>query len=89
MDPGILGTRALARWSRDGKQLYNVSARNTMTSVDIHEKGDGLEVGHALPLFTFRPSPLIYRLGLIHYDVSPDGQRFLLVVAADENNRPP
>jgi hypothetical protein len=25
---------------------------------------------------------------MIGYDVSPDGKRFLLVVAADENNRP-
>jgi hypothetical protein len=25
---------------------------------------------------------------LINYDVSPDGKRFLLVVADDENNRP-
>jgi serine/threonine protein kinase/Tol biopolymer transport system component len=76
------------RWSRDGKQLYYVSARNTMTSVDIREKGDSLEVGHPVPLFTFRPSPRVYRLGLINYDVSPDGKRFLLVVAADQNNRP-
>jgi hypothetical protein len=30
----------------------------------------------------------IYRVGMINYDVSPDGKRFLLVVAADENNRP-
>jgi serine/threonine protein kinase/Tol biopolymer transport system component len=77
-----------SRWSRDGRQLYYVNMRNTMNSVEIHEKGDGLEIGHALPLFTFRPSPRVYRLGLINYDVSPDGKRFLLVEAADENNRP-
>jgi serine/threonine protein kinase/Tol biopolymer transport system component len=76
------------RWSRDGKQLYYVSTTNTMNYVDIHEKGDSLEVGHPVPLFRFRPSPRVYRLGLINYDVSPDGKRFLLVVAADENNRP-
>ena len=76
------------RWSRDGKQLYFVNTRNFMNSVDIHEKGDSIEVGHPVPLFTFRPSPRVYRLGLINYDVSPDGKRFLLVVAADENNRP-
>jgi serine/threonine protein kinase len=77
-----------SRWSRDGKQLYYVNMRNTMNSIEIHEKGDGLEIGHPVPLFTFRPSPRVYRLGLINYDVSPDGKRFLLVVAADENNRP-
>ncbi len=77
-----------SRWSHDGKQLYYVNLRNTMNSVEIHEKSDSLEIGHPVPLFTFRPSPRVYRLGLINYDVNPDGKRFLLVVAADENNRP-
>jgi hypothetical protein len=27
-------------------------------------------------------------MGMIGYDVSHDGKRFLLAVAADENNRP-
>jgi eukaryotic-like serine/threonine-protein kinase len=76
------------RWSRDGKQLYFVSMHNEMMAVDIHEKGDRIEVGHPLRLFSFRPSVRIYRLGMIGYDVSPDGKRFLLVVADDENIRP-
>ncbi|HEY6385248.1 MAG TPA: protein kinase, partial [Candidatus Acidoferrum sp.] len=76
------------RWSRDGKQLYFVSTRNEMMTVDIHEKGASVEVGHPVRLFSFRPSVRIYRLGMIGYDVSPDGKRFLLDVSADENNRP-
>jgi Tol biopolymer transport system component len=76
------------RWSRDGKQLYFVSMHNEMMAVDIHEKGDSVEVGHPARLFSFRPSVRIYRLGMIDYDVSPDGKRFLLVVADDENIRP-
>jgi Tol biopolymer transport system component len=76
------------RWSRDGKQLYFVSMRNEMMTVDMREKGDSMEVGHAVRLFSFRPSVRLYRLGMINYDVNPDGKRFLLVVAADENNRP-
>ena len=76
------------RWNRDGKQLYFISMRNEMMTVDMHEKGDSIEVGHPVRLFSFRPSVRIYRLGMIDYDVSPDGKRFLLVVADDENNRP-
>ena len=57
-------------------------------SVDIFKKGDSLEIGHPTRLFSFRPSLRIYRGGMIGYDVSPDGKRFLLVVAADENSRP-
>ena len=77
-----------ARWSRDGKQLYYVNVKNEVNTVEIREKADGLEVGHPVPLFSFRPSPRVYRLGLINYDISPDGKKFLLVTAADENNRP-
>jgi serine/threonine protein kinase len=76
------------RWSRDGKQIYFVSMRNEMMTVDIHEKGDSVEAGHPVRLFSFRPSVRIYRVGMINFDVSPDGKRFLLVIAADENNRP-
>jgi len=76
------------RWSRDGKQLYFISTRNEMMTVDMHEKDNGVEVGHAVKLFAYRPSVRIYRSGMIDYDVNPDGKRFLLVVAADENNRP-
>jgi Tol biopolymer transport system component len=76
------------RWSRDGKELYFISMRNEMMTVDIHERGDSIEVGHPVRLFSFRPSVRIYRSGMINYDVNPDGKRFLVVVAADENNRP-
>ena len=76
------------RWRRDGKQLYFISMHNEMMSVDTYEKGDSIEVGHPVRLFAYRPSVRVYRLGMIDYDVSPDGKRFLLVVAADENNRP-
>jgi len=76
------------RWRRDGKELYFVSTRNVITAVDIREKGDGLEIGHPVPLFSFHPSRRTYRQGMSDYDVSRDGQRFLLNAAADENSRP-
>jgi len=75
------------RWRRDGKELYFVTLRNVVTAVAIHEKGESLEVGHAIPLFSFHPGR-VYRLGMTGYDVAPDGQRFLLNAASDENNRP-
>jgi Tol biopolymer transport system component len=75
------------RWRRDGKELYFVSMRNVLTAVDIREKGDSVELGHPVPLFAFRPGR-VYRVGMIGYDVTPDGHRFLLNAAADENIRP-
>jgi eukaryotic-like serine/threonine-protein kinase len=76
------------RWKRDGKELFFVSDRNEMMAAKIAEKGEGLEVGQPERLFTFRPALRIFRQGMINYDVSPDGKRFLLNVAADENTRP-
>ena len=76
------------RWSRDGKELYFVNLRNQLSVVSITEKAGGLDVGRPVPLFSFKPTPRTYRQGMIEYDVAPDGKRFLLNVAADENNRP-
>ena len=76
------------RWRRDGKELYFVTSRNELAVVSIAEKGGGIEFSRPLPLFTFRPTERTYRLGMIEFDVTPDGKRFLLNIAADENSRP-
>jgi len=76
------------RWGRDGKELYFVTTRNELAVVSVAEKGDGIELGRPLALFTFKPTMRTYRLGMIEFDVTPDAQRFLLNVAADENVRP-
>ena len=56
--------------------------------VGICEKGDSIAVGHPTPRFTFHPSLRVYRHGMIGFEVSPDGQKFLLVIAAAEKSRP-
>ncbi|GAC1631538.1 MAG: hypothetical protein NVS9B14_03510 [Candidatus Acidiferrum sp.] len=93
--PGGSGLRQISpsggrwpRWRRDGKELFFVSDRNEMTAVTIREQGEGLEIGQPQALFTYRPALRIFRAGMISYDVSPDGKRFLLNAAADENMRP-
>jgi len=65
-----------------------VTTRNVLAAVDVREKGDSLEVGQPVSLFPFHHSLRTYRLGMIDYDVSSDGMRFLLNAAADENTRP-
>ena len=59
-----------------------------MMAVEVHTKGESLELGRPTPLFTFRLSLRILRQGMISYDVSPDGKKFLILIAADENTRP-
>jgi len=77
-----------ARWRRDGKELYFINLRNELCVVSIAEKPGGIEIGHAVPLFTFQPTPRAYRQGMIEFDVASDGKRFLLNAAADQNVRP-
>lgn len=76
------------RWRRDGRELYFVSDKNEMTAVEIRTKGEVLELGRPTPLFSFHPSLRIFRQGMIGYDVSPDGKKFLINASADENTRP-
>ena len=57
-----------ARWRQDGKELFYLSAAGAITAVDI--SGPGLVVGAPKVLFTLP-------IGA-PWDVSPDGQRFLV-----------
>ncbi|HTS58151.1 MAG TPA: protein kinase [Terriglobales bacterium] len=63
------------RWRRDGKELFFVS-KDILMSVDIQIHGDALTAGIARELFQV-PTPIGHRNS---YIVTPDGQRFLVVV---------
>jgi eukaryotic-like serine/threonine-protein kinase len=61
------------RWKGDGRELYFVSAGNEMIATAI-ELGSSVRVGASRPLFRMNPA------GWQDYDVTADGQRFLVVV---------
>jgi Tol biopolymer transport system component len=62
-------------WRRDGKELFFYSpADSSISSVSVQEKGTELSLGQPRPLFQIHP--FAPRLGV--FDVSPDGQRFLV-----------
>ena len=79
-----------ARWSHDGKDLFYLALDGKLMSVGV--KGNfALDVGTPKPLF----EPHILGgvrtiLGFRHqYDVTPDGQRFLInVPVAEESSSP-
>jgi Tol biopolymer transport system component len=60
------------RWKRDGRELYFVSAANEMVATGI-DLGPSVRVGASRPLFRMSPA------GWQDYDVTADGQRFLVV----------
>jgi Tol biopolymer transport system component/predicted Ser/Thr protein kinase len=68
------------RWRRDGSEIFYLGPDNKLMVASVSSKGVGFEVGSVKLLFATR----IVTGGSYKYDVSPDGQRFLLVGAAPE-----
>ena len=62
-------------WSRDGRELFYRNG-NAMMAADIRFEPE-LEVGEPRKLFqgNFQPAPWLNP----NYDVSPDGERFLMI----------
>ncbi|MGH2567608.1 MAG: hypothetical protein ACRDGA_04665, partial [Bacteroidota bacterium] len=65
------GTRA--KWRKDGKELFYLSDDNKLMAAEVKPAGTTFEVVQVRPLFTTSPF-----LGGGVYDVTADGQRFLV-----------
>ncbi|MCZ6708310.1 MAG: hypothetical protein O7A71_10230, partial [Chloroflexi bacterium] len=65
-------------WSRDGKELFFKSTDSQLMAVDVNA-GDAFKTGQPKPLFA------VSLKGSVNasFDVSPDGQRFLLNARAE------
>jgi serine/threonine-protein kinase len=74
-----------ARWSRDGKELFYVEG-GTLMAVPV-ESGPDFSVGAPTPLFD-HPS-LAAGLSIAQYDVSADGERFLLAEPVNAETQQP
>jgi Tol biopolymer transport system component len=66
----------IPRWRRDGKELYFIDDAGWVSAVSIVARGTGLDIGSASQLFQGVPSAT---QGGYPYDVSPDGQRFVMM----------
>ena len=80
------GTRPA--WARSGRELFYLDASNTLTAVPVQTSGSTFSAGKPAKVFDakystpFPPRP---------YDVSADGQRFLMLkdsAAGDPNATP-
>jgi Tol biopolymer transport system component len=73
------------RWRKDGKELYYVSPDNTLMAAAVTTSGDAFQPGAVTALF-----PLRIRQGLRSpYDVTQDGQRFLVNTASEQTTSAP
>ena len=68
-------------WRADGKELFYVAPDNTIMAVDVREGAHTVEFGTPQPLFRAPIIVLPARQPNWTWDVSPDGQRFLLILA--------
>ncbi len=70
------------RWRADGKELYYFARDNRLMAVEITMGGSAFDVGKVVPLFQARE---VWLPGAaIRYDVSKDGQRFLVFAPVAE-----
>jgi hypothetical protein len=76
------------RWRQDGKELFYLSAEGKMMAVAVTASASFV-TGSPVALFqTHRRQPISAR-DVFSYDVSGDGQRFLIATKVDEANSAP
>jgi len=76
------------RWRKDGKELFYLSRDSKMMAVPV-STGASFESGSPAALFqTHRRQPMSSQ-DIFSYDVSADGQRFLIATKVDEGNASP
>jgi WD40 repeat protein len=71
------------RWRRDGKEIFYLAPDKTLMFVPVTYRGAKLELGAANALFRINPGFLN-----LPYDVSQDGNRFIVNTAAPEKAAP-
>ena len=76
------------RWRRDGKELFFLSPDAKMMAVAV-KAGSTFEAESPVMLFQAHPRQFISAMELVSYDVSADGQRFLINTKVDEPNAAP
>jgi hypothetical protein len=75
------GAGCAPRWRGDGKELFYLSTDNKVMSADVKASVSSFEVGTVHTLFETRPYST-----LGSYDVTTDGQRFLVVEGTEQSS---
>jgi hypothetical protein len=69
-------------WRADGREIFYLAAGGKMMSVSVDSGGSSLKLGKPIPLFQ---TQLDFELIQRQYDVSADGNRFLLAQPLEED----
>jgi Tol biopolymer transport system component len=65
------------RWRGDGKEIFYIGARGTLTAVPVNSEGT-FSTGNPTPLFQSQLRAQVSSTDIFNYDVTRDGQRFLV-----------
>jgi serine/threonine protein kinase len=65
------------RWRGDGKEIFYIGARSTLTGVPVNSEGT-FATGNPTPLFQSQFRAQVSSTDMFNYDVTRDGQRFLV-----------
>jgi Tol biopolymer transport system component len=78
------------RWRRDGREIFYLSPDDVLMAGEVHTDGGVFQVGVVQRLFQARPrfTGVTQQSGY-GYDVSADGQRFLVNTLLDETSTDP
>jgi len=76
------------RWRQDGKELFYVSAEGNMMALAV-TAGASFKADSPVALFQTHRRPPVSLPDVFSYDVSGDGQRFLILTKVDEANAAP
>ncbi len=92
--PGPGGQRQIStaggarpRWRRDGKEIFYIGSDNKLMAAEVKWSGMTFQVGTVRPLFEVRPAffgPIVHP-----YDVTADGQKFLVNTLSGTEYSPP
>jgi hypothetical protein len=93
--PGLGGERQISteggtqpRWRRDGKELFYLAEDGTLMSIEVRG-GTGFKASDPRPLFKTRVPRTDFPNFHSFYDVTADGQRFLVVSEPEVRTSPP
>jgi len=66
------------RWRADGKEIFYIGPKGMLTAVPVTATADSFSTGNPVPLFQIHGRASISSSDIFTYDVTKDGQRFLV-----------
>ena len=77
---------AVPRWRRAGREVFFQSPDNKLMAIEVKASAAGFEAGAPKALFEMPP---LFVNTTYRYDVSADGQRFLILTSVEESAQTP